>query len=72
MTQATIIVRRSMRAYIILADVEFLQDGHDAQHKLQAADPQQQAKLPKDIIPPILGWLCYVCIAQMETSKYLQ
>lgn len=29
--------------YIIRADVEFLQDGHEAQQRLQAALPQQQA-----------------------------
>ena len=38
---------------MILAEVEFLQEGAQAQHKEQAADPQQQARLPKDKIPPI-------------------
>ena len=53
MTHETIRVSNKMRAYIIRADVEFLQDGHAAQHNEQAADPQQQAKLPMDRIPPI-------------------
>jgi len=40
---------------MIRADVEFLQEGHAAQHNEQAADPQQQAKLPMERIPPIFG-----------------
>ena len=51
--QLTINVSKRINAYMILADVEFLQDGHAAQHIEQAADPQQHAKLPMDSIPPI-------------------
>ena len=55
--QFTINVSKSINAYMILADVEFLQDGHAAQHMEQAADPQQHAKLPMDSIPPIFLFL---------------
>uniref|UniRef100_A0A0B7AP68 Uncharacterized protein n=1 Tax=Arion vulgaris TaxID=1028688 RepID=A0A0B7AP68_9EUPU len=43
MNTATTDPNSSIRAYPILAAVEFLHDGHAAQHKLQAALPQQQA-----------------------------
>lgn len=39
-----------------LTEVEFLQEGHAAQHREQAAEEQQQARLPKEIMPPILNW----------------
>jgi len=39
---------------MILEEVEFLHDGHAAQQSEQAVDPQQQAKLAKEKIPPIL------------------
>ena len=55
--QLTINVSKSINAYMILADVEFLHDGHAAQHIEQAADPQQHAKLPMDSIPPIFLFL---------------
>ena len=41
---------------IFLTEVEFLQEGHAAQHREQAAEEQQQARLPKEIMPPILNW----------------
>ena len=40
----------------VLTEVEFLQEGHAAQHREQAAEEQQQARLPKEIMPPILNW----------------
>ena len=45
---------------MIRADVEFLQDGHAAQHNEHAADPQQQANPPMERIPPILQVLLLV------------
>ena len=39
---------------MILADVEFLQDGHAEQQREHAAEPQQQAIPAKENIPPIL------------------
>jgi len=42
----TTVVNNSIKAYIIRVDVEFLHDGQAAQHKLQAALPQQQASCP--------------------------
>ena len=51
--QDTIKVRRRMIAYMILDEVEFLHDGHAEQHKEQAAEVQQQARLPRDRMPPI-------------------
>lgn len=35
--------KSNMRAYIMRDDVEFLHDGHAAQHKEHAVLPQQQA-----------------------------
>ena len=46
---------------MILADVEFLQDGHAEQQREHAAEPQQQAIPAKENIPPIL------CIWWMDT-----
>jgi len=43
-------------AYIILAEVEFLHDGHAAQHNEQAAEPQQHARLPSERIPPMINF----------------
>ena len=37
-----------------ITEVEFLQEGHAAQHREQAAEEQQQARLPSDITPPIM------------------
>ena len=37
-----------------LTEVEFLLS--PAQHREQAAEEQQQARLPKEIMPPILNW----------------
>lgn len=51
----TMTVRSRMTAYMILDEVEFRQEGQAEQHRLQAADPQQQARPPRDRIPPILG-----------------
>ena len=51
----TINVSTSIRAYMILADVEFLQDGHAEQQSEHAAEPQQQAIPAKENIPPILS-----------------
>jgi len=45
---------------MILAEVEFLQEGHAAQHREQAAEEQQQARLPKEIMPPILNFQLFV------------
>lgn len=39
----TTVPRRSITAYINLEDVEFVHDGHAAQHMEQAALPQQAA-----------------------------
>jgi hypothetical protein len=39
---------------MILDEVEFLHDGHAAQQSEQAVDPQQQAKLANEKMPPIL------------------
>ena len=55
----TINVSTRISAYIILADVEFLQEGQAAQHKEHAAEPQQQARLPRDRIPPILSYIVF-------------
>ena len=33
-----------------------VEEGHAAQHREQAAEEQQQARLPKEIMPPILNW----------------
>jgi len=52
--QDTIVVSSKRKAYIILAEVEFLQEGHAAQHREQAAEEQQQARLPSDITPPMM------------------
>ena len=52
MIQHTVIVRTRIMPFIIRAEVEFLQRG--PQPREHAADPQQQAKIPKDTIPPIL------------------
>ena len=41
-------------AYMILDEVEFLQEGQQA-HKPHAALVQQQARAPSDIIHPILA-----------------
>ncbi|KAG7174202.1 hypothetical protein Hamer_G003106 [Homarus americanus] len=41
--QATIVPISIMTAYIMRVEVEFLHDGQAEQHKLHAADPQQQA-----------------------------
>ena len=41
--QATAVPSRSIMAYIILVEVEFLHDGQAAQQSWQAAEPQQQA-----------------------------
>lgn len=38
------VVNNKNKEYTILVDVELLHDGQQEQHKLQAADPQQQAK----------------------------
>ena len=54
MTEDTIMVSKSTMAYIILDEVEFLQDGHAAQQRPQAADPQQQAKAPMDMMQPMV------------------
>lgn len=42
---------------MILAEVEFLQDGQQPQQRPQAAEPQQQAKAPTDINAPISAQL---------------
>ena len=39
--------------YTILVDVELLHDGRQEQHKLQAAEPQQQARDAALITQPI-------------------
>lgn len=41
--QAAMVPRSSMRAYMILDEVEFLQEGQALQQREQAALPQQQA-----------------------------
>lgn len=41
--QATMVPSSIIIAYIRRDDVEFLHDGHAAQQRLQAAEPQQQA-----------------------------
>ena len=53
MMQETIMVRSRMTAYMILAEVEFLQDGQQLQQRPMAALPQQQAKLPTDRRAPM-------------------
>lgn len=45
--QATIVPTNSIRAYMILEDVEFLHEGHAEQHREHAALPQQQASYKK-------------------------
>ena len=47
---------------MILADVEFLQEGQAALHKEHAGEPQQQAKLPRDRIAPIFSYLMFSSI----------
>jgi len=47
MMQQVIVAKRSMRAYIIRVDVEFLHDGQELQQRPQAALPQQQASWAK-------------------------
>jgi len=54
-THETIMVSSRIMAYIILEEVEFLQDGHAAQQSEQAVEPQQQAMLARDTIPPIFS-----------------
>ena len=51
---------------MILADVEFLQEGAQAQHNEHAADPQQQARLPRDRIPPILIYYIFFSIVSVS------
>ena len=43
MTAATTVPMSSNRAYPMRLAVEFLHDGQQAQHRLHAADPKQQA-----------------------------
>lgn len=51
-------------AYISLEDVEFLHDGHAAQQREQAAEPQQQASAaPIETTAPILVIEVYVITA---------
>ncbi len=52
--QDTTMVRSRMTAYMILEEVEFLQEGQAAQHREQAADPQQQARAPTDKSAPMM------------------
>jgi hypothetical protein len=52
--QQTTVVTSNSKAYIILALVLFLHDGH-AEHKHEAAvEVQQHAKVPSEIMAPIL------------------
>ena len=53
-TLQTTMVTSRRTAYMILEEVEFLQDGQAAQHREKAAEPQQQARAPTDIRAPIL------------------
>lgn len=54
----TIKVSNKTNEYIIRAEVEFLHEGHDAQHNEHAIEPQPHARLvailPIDIKAPIL------------------
>lgn len=62
MMQATIVPNSRRAAYAIRDAVEFLQFGHAAQHKLQAALPKQQATVPArdPMMQPILaGWVYF-------------
>ena len=52
--QLTIMVTRRRMAYMSLDEVEFLHDGQAAQQRLQAADPQQQARPPTDKRAPMI------------------
>ncbi len=46
--------RSSIRAYMILEDVEFLHDGMQEQQREQAAVPQQHASVPRENTPPMV------------------
>ena len=53
-----IVVKRRKIEYTILVEVEFLQEGQQ-EHKLHAADPQQQAKVAAhDAVPRTAPIFC--------------
>jgi len=51
----TTVVKSKSKAYIILADVEFLHDGQAAHKHEHAAELQQHAKPPSERIPPMVN-----------------
>ena len=56
---------------MILAEVEFLQEGQAAQHKEHAAEPQQQARPPRDRIAPIFVYPMFTIVCVMLPSALL-
>ena len=49
----TIMVTRRRMAYMILAEVELLQEGQQEQQRPTAEAPQQHANVPKEMMAPM-------------------
>lgn len=69
--QAAMVLNSSMTAYMIRVDVEFRQDGHAEQHRLQAADPQQHANCQNKVTMGLLSKAIMPTPRQLALKKAL-